>query len=259
MPFPINRNQNTSPQLPNFPQNRHQKFPPQLCYYRDGSFTPSKKLSENIWELTRAGYGIWNPLLKINISRRLIGLQNILRAEISAIYHTLLILNHEFPQEPAHIFTDSLNSLYLINTQIKYSTQQNNYPDETILALIVKLLKDRAAPTTLYKVRAHTNIIGNEEADKLAKEGSKIDPENDMPTQAHENAHSTPYLWCREDDHPYKGPIRHLKPYLETIEKNNNDDLAKTFDNINKWVIIRISIKKSLTTSGQTPPSRMRK
>jgi hypothetical protein len=80
-----------------------------------------------------------------------------------------------------------------------------------------------------------------------------------MPTQAHENAHSTPYWWCREDDHPYKGPIRHLKPYLETIEKNNNDDLAKTFDNINKWVIIRISIKKSLTTSGQTPPSRMRK
>jgi hypothetical protein len=55
-----------------------------------------------------------------------------------------------------------------------------------------------------------------------------------MPTQAHENAHSTPYWWCREDDHPYKGPIRHLKPYLEKVEKENNDDLAKKFDNINK-------------------------
>jgi hypothetical protein len=85
-------------------------------------------------------------------------------------------------------------------------------------------------------VRAHTNIIGNEEADKLAKEGSKIDPENDMPTQAHKNAHSTPYWWCRDDDHLYKGPIRHLKSYLETVEKKSNDDLAKTFDNINKWV-----------------------
>jgi ribonuclease HI len=236
MPFPINRNHNTSPQLPNFPQNHNQNFPPQFCYYTDGSFTPPKKLSEYIWEPARAGYGIWNPILKINISRRLIGLQNILRAEISAIYHTLLILNHEFPQEPAHIFTDSLNSLYLINTQIKHPTQQNNHPDKTIPALIVKLLKDRAAHTTLYKVRAHTNIIGNEEADKLAKEGSKIDPENDMLTQVHKHAHSTPYWWCRDDDHPYKGPIRHLKPYLETIEKINNDDLAKTFDNINKWV-----------------------
>jgi hypothetical protein len=96
-PCPINRSQNTSPQLPNFPQNQHQKFRPQYCYYTDGSFTPPKKLSDNIWEPARAGYGIWNPVLKINISRRLIGLRNILRAEISAIYHTLLILNHEFP------------------------------------------------------------------------------------------------------------------------------------------------------------------
>jgi hypothetical protein len=124
-------------------------------------FTPPKKLSENIWEPARVGYGIWNPLLKINISKRLIGLQNI---------------------------------LYLINTQIKHPTQQNNHPEKSILALIVKLLKDHKAPTTLHIVRAYTNIKGNEEADKLAKEGNKIDPKNDMSTQAHENAHSTPYL-----------------------------------------------------------------
>jgi ribonuclease HI len=226
MPYSIHRSQNISLQLPNFSQNLYQKFPPQYCYYTDDSFTLPKKLSKNIWELARARYGIWNPLLKINISRRLIGLPNILRAKISAIYHTLLILDQEFPHEPAHIFTDSLNSLYLINTQIKHPTQWNNHPDKTILALIVKLLKNRTAPATLYKVRAHTNIKGNEEADKLAKEGSKIDPENDMPTQAHENAHSTPYWWCKDDDHPYKGPIRHLKPYLEKVEKENNDELA---------------------------------
>jgi ribonuclease HI len=189
MPYPINRSQNIPPQLPNFSQNLHQKFPPPYCYYTDGSLTPPKKLSENIWEPARAGYGIWNPLLKINISRRLIGLQNILTVEISAIYHTLLILDQEFPHEPAHIFTDSLNSLYLINTQIKHPTQQNNHSDKTILALIVKLLKNYIAPIALHKVRAHTNIKGNEEADKLAKEGSKIDPKNDMPTKAHENAH----------------------------------------------------------------------
>jgi hypothetical protein len=96
--------------------------------------------------------------------------------------------------------------------------------------------KNRTATTYLYKVRAHTNIIGNEEADKLAKEGSKIDPEDDMPTQAHENAHSTPYWWYREDDHPYRGPIRHLKSYLEKLEKEENEKIARAFDNINKWV-----------------------
>jgi ribonuclease HI len=227
---------NHPPQLPNFPQIHQPKFPQQYCYYTDGSFTPPKKQANGFWDPTQAGYGIWNPLLKINLPQRLIRLQNILRAEISTIHHTLQILTQEFPDELAHIFTDSLNSLYLINTQIKHPMQQNNHPDKTIITSIVKLLKDRTATTYLYKVRAHTNIIGNEEADKLAKEGSKIILVNDIPYHPHENAHSTPYWWCREDDHPYKGPIRHLKPYLEKLEKEENEKLACTFDNINKWI-----------------------
>jgi hypothetical protein len=55
------------------------------------------------------------------------------------------------------------------------------------------MLKNCTTSTTLYKLRAHTNILGNEEANKLAKEGSKIDLKNDMPIQPHENAHTTPY------------------------------------------------------------------
>jgi hypothetical protein len=85
-------------------------------------------------------------------------------------------------------------------------------------------------------VRAHTNILENEEANKLSKEGRKIELENDMPIQPHENAHSTPYRWCRDDDHPYKCPIRHLKSYFKKVEKESNKELAKTFDNINKWI-----------------------
>jgi hypothetical protein len=136
---------------PSFPQTQHQKFPPQYCYYIDDSFSPPKKLSKNIWDPARARYNIWNPFLKIDISRRLIGLQNILQAEISAIYHTLLILNQEFLQEPAHIFRDSLNSLYLINTQIKHPTQQSNPPNKIILALIVKMLKIAQPPLPYTK------------------------------------------------------------------------------------------------------------
>jgi hypothetical protein len=155
---------------------------------------------------------------------------------MSAIHHTLQILTQEFPNEPAYIFTDSLNSLYLINTQIKHPTQQNNHPDKTVLASIVNMLKNRTAITHLHKVRAHTNIIGNEEADKLAKEGSKIILVSDIPFHPHEDAHSTSYWWCRDDDYPFKGPIRHLKSYLEKLEKEENEELAKTLDNINKWI-----------------------
>jgi ribonuclease HI len=235
-PYPPQTNPPNTLQLPYFPHIHNSKFPPQYCYYTDGSFTPPKKQANGFWDLAQAGYGIWNSLLKITLPQRLIGLQNILRAEISAIHHTLQILTQEFPNEPAHIFTNSLNSLYLINTQIKHPTQQNNHPDKTILASIVNMLKNHIATTHLHKVRAHTNILGNEEADKLAKEGSKIVLVSDIPFHPHQSAHSTPYWWCREDDHPYRGPIQHLKSYLEKLEKEENDKLAKTFDNINKWV-----------------------
>jgi hypothetical protein len=98
------------------------------------------------------------------------------------------------------------------------------------------MLKNLTTNTYLHKIRAHTNIIGNKEANKLAKEGSKIELANDIPTQPHEDAHSTPYWWCRDDDHLYKGPIRRLKPYLEKIEKEENKKLDRAFDNRNKWI-----------------------
>jgi ribonuclease HI len=106
-------------------------------------------------------------------------------AEISTIHHILQILTQEFLNEPAHIFTDSLNSLYFINTQIKHPTQQKNYPDKTILVSIASMLKNCTAITHLHKVKAHTNIIGNEEADKLAKDGSKIVLVSDIPFHPH--------------------------------------------------------------------------
>jgi ribonuclease HI len=191
--YPPQTNPPNTLSLPDFPSIYQPKYPQQYCYYTNGSFIPPKQQANGFWDPAQAGYGIWNPLLKINLPQRLIELQNILRAEISAIHHMLQILTQGFPNEPAHIFTNSLNSLYLINTQIKHPIQQNNHPDKTILASIVNMLKNRIATTHLYKVRAHTNIIGNEEADKLAKEGSKIVFVSDIPYHPHESAHSTPY------------------------------------------------------------------
>jgi hypothetical protein len=112
---------------------------------------PPKKQANGFWDPAQAGYGIWNPLHKINLPQKLIGLQNILRAEMSAIHHTLQILTQEFPTQPVYIFTDSLNSLYLINTQIKQPTQQNNHPNKTILASTVNLLKTAQPPLTYIK------------------------------------------------------------------------------------------------------------
>jgi hypothetical protein len=81
------------------------------------------------------------------------------------------------------------------------------------------MLKNRTATIHLHKIKAHTKIIGNEEANKLAKDGSKIVLVSNIPSCPHESAYSTPYWWCRDDHHPYRGPIQHLKSYLEKLEK----------------------------------------
>lgn len=50
-----------------------------------------------------------------------------------AIHLILTIFNKDFPNEPAHIFTDCLNDPYMINDQIKHPTLNNNHPDKTVL------------------------------------------------------------------------------------------------------------------------------
>jgi hypothetical protein len=69
---PPHINPSTVFQLPNFPHTHQSKFPPQYYYYTNGSFTPPKQQANGTWNPAQAGYGIWNPLLKINLPQRLI-------------------------------------------------------------------------------------------------------------------------------------------------------------------------------------------
>ena len=118
--------------------------------------------------------GIYNPTkVEIQISKILPKLQTSFRAELMAIHKTLEIITTKYPNKPGHIFTNCLNCLYIINTQIKHPTYHNNYIGETILTSIIKMLKSRTQPTTIYKVKAHTNIDINEKAYILAKNGTK--------------------------------------------------------------------------------------
>ena len=90
------------------------------------------------------------------------------------VHHTLCLLTTTYRNEPAHIFTDCLNVFYLLNTQMKHPTLHNSHPDKKILEAIIKMLQSRTQITTLHKVKAHTNISGNEQADKLAKMGCEL-------------------------------------------------------------------------------------
>ena len=157
-----------------------------------------------------------------------------------AIHHTLKLSIREYQDEPAHIFTDSLNSLYLLITQIKHPSLHTNYPDKTILSKMVDMLQQRTQITSLLKVRAHSKIHGNEIANELAKAGRRY--VHTLSIFPHEHAHSTPYflpkkIWKeRMARYPYKGPIRHLQRYI--IKYTHEYHLQQTttnLPNIKKW------------------------
>ena len=227
------------PPLPNYENNNSLNFPPQYCYYTDGSFLPPQQIGDR-WIREKVGYGVYNQHKNLELAARLPGLQNIFRAELMAIHTTLKIIQEEYPNESAHIFTDCLNGLYVIKTQIKHLTLHNNHPDKTILQEIVKLLQQRTQHTTLYKVRAHANILGNEKADELAKVGRE--KEHTDAINPYEFAHSTPYYYQKDWWHSMnetldKGPIRFLEKHLiKHDRKYNLEIIAIDFPNIDKWI-----------------------
>ena len=102
-------------------------------------------------------------------------------------------------------------------------TLHNNHPDKTILQEIVELLQQRTQSTTLYKVRAHANIEGNEKANELAKEGRE--KEHIDAINPHKFAYSTPCYyqkdwWHSIDETPDKYPIRFLKNIILNMIEN---------------------------------------
>ena len=139
-PFRNSDNHNTQLLL-NYTFALPPKYPPKYSYYIDGSFFPPKQISSNNWRPETASYGVFNPIKNLQISKRLPSLQNILRAELIAIYTTIKLSLSNYAHEPVFIFTDSLNSLYLLNTQLKHPSLHNNHPDKTILTQIIQMLQ----------------------------------------------------------------------------------------------------------------------
>ena len=141
----LNPNFNTmpyfTPPLPTYLDPVTSKFPPEYCYYRSGSFILLKQVEEDRWLRETTTYGIYYAHKNLEIFESLSGLQNILRAELMALYDSIKININQYQNEPMHIFIDSLNSIYLFNTQIKHPSLHNNHPNKTILFEMIQMLQ----------------------------------------------------------------------------------------------------------------------
>ena len=119
------------------------------------------------------------------------------------VHHTLQLLTTAYCDEPTHIFTNCFYVLYLVNTQIKHAAMHNNHAYKAILESIAQMLQSCTQPTTLYKVRAHPYIDGNEQAYTLAKRGRKLDHKN-THTPHRTNSKKTGDIQCKK--RPTKTP-----------------------------------------------------
>lgn len=88
-----------------------------------------------------------------------------------------------------YIFINNLNSIYLLLNHIKSLSSQYNHPNKLLIAYIIN---------TIQKVCSQTNISGNEEFDKLAKQGAKAP--HIIATLLYLIGHQTPY-WPQSSHH----------------------------------------------------------
>ena len=95
-----------------------------------------------------AGYNIYNKDKNIKIAQRLPGFQNILKAELTTVHGTIQLTLRD--TKLTYIFIDSLNSIYLINTQLKHTTSQNDHPDKLLLQKIIKHINNKLSTSAIH-------------------------------------------------------------------------------------------------------------
>jgi hypothetical protein len=76
-----------TPPLLDYHTNLPLKFLPQHSYYIDGLFKPPKVKENGTIQSKLVGYWIFNLDKNMNISKRFLRLQNILKTELMAIHH----------------------------------------------------------------------------------------------------------------------------------------------------------------------------
>ena len=104
-------------------------------------------------------------------------LNTALHGELAGIHRALTLLNEPQHHGPQVLLTDSLSSIWLIRRALSSPQFLRVHKNRCILLEIAHMLASRTAAIHIYKVRAHTGIVGNIAVDKLAKLAHDLPPD----------------------------------------------------------------------------------
>ncbi len=131
-------------------------------------------------------------------------LNTVPKAEGTAILEALQAAPNE---EDITILTDSLTLIHQIDSVLTNPTRWRIHKHKHMLKKIVHRLLSRAGATTIYKVRAHIGVTGNEIADKAAKiaadmQAAEMEEERDeLTTKLHDLLPDGTATTQTHDDH----------------------------------------------------------
>jgi ribonuclease HI len=104
-------------------------------------------------------------------------LNTVLRAELAAISSGVELLETTvpagYPQRTAYVLTDSLTSIFLISKGLHNPEGLRSHKHRHLVFRIVQQLLASPHNLRVVKVRAHTGVMGNEAADRLAREAQQ--------------------------------------------------------------------------------------
>ena len=138
-------------------------------------------------------------------------------------------------EKDTHIFTNSLNNIYLINNHIQHPTSQHHHPNKLLIAAIIHQIYWTPHLIYIHNVRAHTGITKNEIADTLANEGTL--KEKPTATPHIHLAHATPYWLASCTTATNDGAIKNLHTFVTKVHDNRKVKAAQNkFPYVDKWL-----------------------
>jgi len=132
------------------------------------------------------------------------------------------------------IGTDSLDSIHQIRKQLLYPEKHRHHVQKDLLKKITNLIRNSETHISLYKVKAHAGLVGNECADAIAKHQAIQTGNNSADTTIpNEGIDGNPFFeitWLASEN-PNTPAANSTRPYPPTLKLNYLANLRDALKN----------------------------